>query len=59
MEDLCVWADGTVAIKSEVDSGDYHYMSDDYVVITEDTTIGWILSLDSSIQEALYDYLRG
>lgn len=38
---LMIWADGTMAYQSEIDDGDFSYMSDDYRPATKDEIEAW------------------
>lgn len=35
-DDMMIWPDGTMATREEIDRGDYHFMSDDYRLATDE-----------------------
>jgi hypothetical protein len=35
-DDMMIWPDRTMATREEIDRGDYHFMSDDYRLATDE-----------------------
>lgn len=39
-DDIAIWSDGTWAHIEDVRKGDYHFMSDDYGVVSSEDVVG-------------------